>query len=229
MNDDVRSYIYGTITVFLVGVLIWVSIIFINACGFTLTCKRGDLPAERTPVPTLIPATLPAVKTGSGEVAVSNQCRVSAQDLIGAWVEAGSPEKDAFKFTDINGQNCESTFDEVRPLFVEGNYWYAGSLSCVSCHSVDVAVSPAQLDLSSYEAIKAGSRRAEADSKGTDILGGGNWESSLLYEFISNSKVDVPGHSDVFSDVLIYAGKPLPTPPVIATSTQAEPSATPTP
>jgi hypothetical protein len=229
MKDDVRSYIYGTLTVFLVGVSIWLGIIFINACGFTLTCNRGHRLLERTPVPKLIPATLPAVNIGSGEVAVSDECRVSAQDLIGAWVEAGSPEKEAFKFTDANGQDCESTFDEVQPLFIEGNYWYAGSLSCVSCHSVDVAVSPAQLDLSSYEAIKAGSRRAEDEAKGTDILGGGNWENSLLYEFISTSKVDIPGHSDIFSDVLIYAGKPLPAPRVTATSTQAETSATPTP
>ncbi len=60
MNDDVRKYIYGTVVVFVVGVLIWVGFIFVNACGFTLTCKRGELAVERTPIPTLIPATLPA-------------------------------------------------------------------------------------------------------------------------------------------------------------------------
>jgi mono/diheme cytochrome c family protein len=60
MKDDVRKYIYGTLVVFVVGVATWISFIFINACGFTLTCKRGALFVERTPIPTLIPATLPA-------------------------------------------------------------------------------------------------------------------------------------------------------------------------
>ncbi len=88
-------------------------------------------------------------------------------------------------------------FEEVKPLFVEANFWYSGSLSCVSCHSVDVTISPAQLDLSSYAGIMAGSRRADAESKGTDILGDGNWESSLLYEFISTDKADIPGHAEI--------------------------------
>ncbi len=220
MNDDVRKYIYGTLVVFVFGILAWISLIYVNACGFTLTCSRGAFSVERTPIPTLIPATLPAMQTSTGEVAVPDQCRVAAVDLIGAWVAAGSSETDAFQFIDINGHNCGSTFEEVKPLFIEGNLWYSGSLSCVSCHSVDVAVSPAQLDLSSYAGIRAGSRRTDAESSGTDILGAGNWESSLLYEFTSTTNADVPGHTEAISDLLIFAGKPLPAP---------DPTATPTP
>jgi len=37
MNDDVRKYIYGAVTVFLVGVLVWVGFVFVNACGMSLT------------------------------------------------------------------------------------------------------------------------------------------------------------------------------------------------
>jgi hypothetical protein len=220
MNDDVRKYIYGALTVFLVGVLVWVGFIFVNACGFTLTCNQGELPVERTPIPTLLPATLPAVEMNVDEEAVSENvvCRVAAVDLIGAWAAAGSPETEAFQFTDSTGQNCEATFEAVKPLFVEANLWYPGSLSCVSCHSVDLTVSPAQLDLSSYAGIIAGSRRAEAESNGTDIFGAGNWESSLLYEFLSESKADVPGHTESLSGLMIFAGTPLP-----------EPEATPTP
>ena len=59
MNDDVRKYIYNTLIVFVVGLIVWISFLFINACGFTLTCKRGAAIVERTPIPTLIPATLP--------------------------------------------------------------------------------------------------------------------------------------------------------------------------
>jgi len=230
MNDDVRKYIYGTLIVFVAGVLIWVGFIFVNACGFTLTCKQGALPVERTPIPTLIPATLPAMQTGGGEVVKSDQCRVLAVNLIGAWVEAGSPESNSFQFKDLNGQNCESTFVEVQPLFVEANFWYPGSLSCVSCHSVDLAISPAHLDLSSYAGILAGSGRTNADSKGTDILAGGEWKKSILFEFLSGPKADVPGHSEDVSGLLIFAGKPLPLQEPTPTPVPAEVIATtPTP
>jgi mono/diheme cytochrome c family protein len=60
MNDDVQKYIYRTIIVFVVGVMVWVGIIFINACGFSLSCRQAAAAVDRTPVPTLIPATMPA-------------------------------------------------------------------------------------------------------------------------------------------------------------------------
>lgn len=210
MNDDVRKYIYTTLIVFVLGLVVWLGILFVNACGFTLTCNQAAFAVERTPVPTLLLATMPAMETGNGKVVTSDQCRVAAVDFVGAWVEAGSSETEAFQFTDINGQNCESTFEEVKPLFLESNFWYSGSLSCVSCHSVDVTISLAQLDLSSYAGILAGSRRADAESKGTDILGAGKWNGSLLYEFLSTSKAEVPGHTEAVSDLVIFAGKPLP-------------------
>jgi hypothetical protein len=223
MKDDVRKYIYGTIVVFIVGVLAWVSIVYVSSCGVTLTCKQAAQVVDRTPVPTLLPATLPAMSRGNGEVAVSdnNVCRISTTELIGAWVAANSPETDAFQVVDVNGKNCEATFADVEPLFTEPNLWNSGSLACVSCHSVDVKISPAQLDLSSYAGIMAGSRRADAESKGTDILGGGDWEKSLLYEFLVTSKADIPGHTEAVSaDSSVLAGRPL--------SEQA-PVATPTP
>ncbi len=209
MKDDVRKYIYGAVIVFVVGVLAWVGFIYTNACGFTLSCNRGALAVERTPIPTLLPANMPVME--GGEVAAaSNQCRVAAADLIGAWVEAGSPETDAFEFVDANEQNCSATFEEVRPLFIESNLWYSGSLSCVACHTADVATSSAQLDMGTYAGIIAGSRRADAESNGTDILAAGKWESSLLYDFISTSKADVPGHGNISSNLLVSAGTPLP-------------------
>ncbi len=226
MNDDVRKMIYGTILVFLVGVSTWVGFLFLNACGFTLTCARGEPQVDRTPVPTLIPATLPVMSMGNGEVLVAEQCRVPALDFIAAWVEAGAQEHDAFQFVDVNGQDCEATFEDVQPLFVEANLWSSGSVACVACHSVDVAVSPAQLDLSNYAGILAGSRREDAESKGTDILGTGNWETSLLYEFLATSHPDIPGHTTEASNLLIFAGKPLATSETTATPV---PTATATP
>ena len=60
--NDVRKIIYGTVTLFLVVVVSWLSLIFISACGLTLTCRQAAPKVDRTPVPTLVPATLPAVK-----------------------------------------------------------------------------------------------------------------------------------------------------------------------
>lgn len=213
MNDDVKRTIYSVVILFLVVVAVWVGIVFANSCGFSIDCSRAqrlNLP-DTTPIPTMIPATLPAMEMDEAPVAASDTCYVSGVNLIGAWVEAGSPEADAFEFTDANGVNCEATFEDVLPLFTQSNLWYSGSLSCSSCHSVALAVSPAQLDLSSYEGILTGSRRADDAPKGTDILGGGNWESSVLYQFLAETKADVPGHDAALSSgLMVHAGTPLP-------------------
>ena len=214
MKDDVRKYIYGTLIVFVVGVLAWVSVVYVSSCGFTLTCTKGALTVERTPIPTLQPASMPAMSRVGGAAPSAESCRVAAIELIGAWVNAGSPETDAFQFADVNGVECQATYAEVQPLFNEPNLWSSASLACISCHSGDVKIIPAQLDVSSYAGITAGSRRPDAESKGTDILGGGNWEKSLLYDFIVNVKADVPGHNTPILNSLVSAGAPLSDAPV---------------
>ena len=60
MNDDVRRVIYGTIIGFLAVVLTWLGLIYVSACGFTLSCYRATPLVVRTPIPTLIPVNLPA-------------------------------------------------------------------------------------------------------------------------------------------------------------------------
>jgi hypothetical protein len=84
MNDDVQKYIYRTLTIFIAGVAVWVAFIFINACGFSLVCGQGAAVVERTPIPTLYPATMPAFEIKSKPAAISDVCRVDAVDLIGA-------------------------------------------------------------------------------------------------------------------------------------------------
>jgi hypothetical protein len=220
MKDDVRKYIYGAITVFLLGVTTWLSIVYVSACGVTLSCNRAAFKVDRTPIPTLIPATLPAPTNVSFPEAVipsRNSCRITAADFIGAWVSANSPEANPFYFVDVDGKNCEATFADIQPLFTESNFWHSNSLSCVSCHSGDMTVSLAQLDLSSYAGIMIGSRRVDDKSKGIDILGGGDWEKSLLYDFLTSSKAGIPGHEQaMIVDPFVFAGKPfagpLPTP-----------------
>ncbi len=58
--NDVKKYIYLTVVIFLFGVLAWFGVVFYNSCGFSTSCPDGALLVERTPIPTLIPATLPA-------------------------------------------------------------------------------------------------------------------------------------------------------------------------
>jgi hypothetical protein len=182
--DDFRKLMYGVVTAFVAVLVVWVGIVYISACGFTFTCRRGQPAVDATPIPTLAAATLPAPDF-SVESPALNKCRIAAVDLIGAWITAGYPEMDTFTFTDIDGLICEATFpDDVQPMFMESNLWFPGSLSCSSCHNADMAISSSQLDLSSYEGILAGSRRTSPTTQGTDILGGGDWEASLLYDVL---------------------------------------------
>ena len=221
-ENDVRRLIYLTIIAFLLFLVFWFSVVYISACGFTLTCNQGAQLVIRTPIPTLIPAARPASPAQPG-VTEFNACPVAATDLIGAWVSAGHTENEPFPFTDINGQSCEGTFaEDVQPLFRENSLWYRGSLGCVSCHNADLTDRSAGLDLTSYEAIHLGSRRvAGASSPGTDILGGGDWEKSILHEVLVNQSLVPQGHSAdaPAQDVIIYAGHQVAEAGVTATPT----------
>jgi hypothetical protein len=212
MNDDVRKVIYGTIIGFLVVVLSWLSLIYVSSCGFTLSCNRAAPLVIRTPVPTLIPVSM---KESQATKAVApadfNACYASATDLIGAWVTAGSPETDPFPFTDANGVNCQGTFtNDIQHLFVENDLWYTGAIGCTSCHNADLTERSGGLDLSSYQGITSGTNRSYSGAKGTDILGGGNWESSKLYNVLVVQGLVPAGHSpDVkpVPPVFLYTGQ----------------------
>ncbi len=180
MRDDVRTVILGLIALFVVVVSGWVIFVFGVGCGLSLDCEKGARLPERTPIPTLIPASLPLAAPGEQETKVS--CQVTAVDLIGAWVNAGYPESDSFTFTDINEKDCTATFaGDVQKLFLEGNLWYSGAPACTTCHSAELNEATASMDLSTYEGMLAGSRRASSDETGNDILGNGVWEDSMLY------------------------------------------------
>ena len=224
--DDTRRMIYVTLAAFLVFLVAWISFVYLSACGFTLNCVRGAPLVVRTPVPTLIPYGEMQQQTGmttGGEE--FNQCRVKAVDLIAAWVQAGHTEEESFPFTDLDGRECEATFADLQPLFVENSVWFPGSLGCTSCHNADLGERSGGLDLSSFEAISLGTRRvAESTSPGTDIFGNGDWESSLLHEFLVNHGLTTTGHSPDAEppQMIIYAGQRV-------ADAEADVTATPTP
>jgi len=208
MSDDTRRLIYGTIIAFLVFIAAWLGFVYISACSFTLNCVQGAPLVVRTPIPTLIP-----VKGSQAQPqpapAEFNRCEVRGTDLIDAWVVAGHPETDAFPITGLNGQNCEATFADIQPLFMENSIWFPGSLGCTSCHNADLTERSAGLDLSSYEAISLGSRRvAGSTSPGTDIFGDGNLEKSLLHQVLTQGLTTL-GHTPDAEppQTILYAGQ----------------------
>jgi hypothetical protein len=184
MNDDVRNIIYAVLILFVVTIVAYIGFIYISGCGFTLNCPQGQPLIIRTPIPSLIPATMPVADRNASQGSF-NKCQIAAVDLIGAWVSAGFPENDKFPFTDVKGTPCEGTFNQdVKPLFLESNIWYPGSPSCSSCHTPDLKTAFMNMDLSSYQGIVAGSHRPNGEPKGTDILGGGNWDVALLHQML---------------------------------------------
>jgi mono/diheme cytochrome c family protein len=62
MKDDVRKYIYGALTAFLVVVFAWLSIVYVSSCGMTFTCQKSAVVVDRTPIPTMFPATMPVAQ-----------------------------------------------------------------------------------------------------------------------------------------------------------------------
>ncbi len=206
--NDVRKMIYGTIILFFGVLVFWLSIIYVSACGLTLTCKQAVPKADTTPIPTLIPILHSNAPTGAGMLEF-NKCQVAATDLIGAWVSAESPETGSFPFSDVNGNPCEGTYAvDIQPLFVENSLWYKGAIGCVSCHNAELSTRSAGLDLTTYAAIEMGSGRADAASKGTDILGGGAMDKSVLYNVLVNQGLVAAGHSadSPAAAVVIFAG-----------------------
>lgn len=206
--NDVRNVIYGTIIGFFLMLVFWFSIIYVSSCGFTFTCHRADFAVERTPIPTLIPAS----HSDAGDMEMGamedDKCLVNAMDLVGAWVSAGASESEVFTFTDVNDHTCEGSFADIQPLLVDNSVWQPGSLGCVSCHNAELSARSAELDLSSYDAITS-----------SGVLGS-NWETSSLYEYLSMG-LTPDGHSADTS-----AGNPL---ILVGAQTEVESEATSTP
>jgi cytochrome c5 len=184
MNDSTKKIIYAVLVGLPTLLVVWVFSLYFFGCGSTNSCTGIELP-PLTPIPTLLPATLPAPKVGAEALAASPKCRVAALNLIGAWVSAGYTEKEPFSFSDANGANCTASFQtDVQKLFVTPNLWYDGASACTTCHYSDIAKAQKNMDLSSYAGIMAGSNRLNGAAKGTDILGGGNWADALMHKML---------------------------------------------
>ena len=213
MKRDFKTWILLLIFGLPIFLCLFIAAIYIGNCGFNNDCSKASQPPKiHTPIPTLIPATLPVPKLANF-VASTPKCTVNARTVMSAWVNAGYPEKDVFEFTDHFGATCEATFADIDILFTEGNLWYQGALACTSCHREDLATNAARMDLSSYAGIVAGSRRTSPDAKGNDILGGGIWDKAKLNEVLFISKkmpFGRPAGAVAEDGPTILTGQPIP-------------------
>lgn len=182
MKRDFKSCMLLALFGLPIFLLLFIAVLYFANCGFSANCSQAGLPAIiHTPIPTLIPVV--AVNTQPASLPQTKpECMISARDLLDAWVSQGYQETSPFVFRDISGNICQATFTDVMPLFSQPNLWYSGALACDACHNADITVAASRLDLSSYAGILAGTNRESPTSQGEDILGGGVWESSILYQ-----------------------------------------------
>jgi len=125
---------------------------------------------------------------------LSYGCDLNAVGLLGAWVEAGAPESDAFEY---GGEQL--TFEaNVLPFFTEGDMWFDGSQACAGCHFGNAENSYHEMDLTSYAGIMTGGD-ALSEPPGVPILGQSevgatdfDWGGSKLRARLRNNRMS-PG------------------------------------
>jgi mono/diheme cytochrome c family protein len=195
-------------------VIIFAGSLYVGACSYRSDCLvAGRARLTHTPVPTLIPATLQANSVSFPYSSSPENCTVTAETLLSAWVSAGSPETQPFPFTDGNSVACQATFADVQLLFIQSNLWYPGALACTSCHNASLSSeSSAGLDLGSYAGVHAGSHRSSSSASGADILGAGNWQQSRLNQVLFVLRQEPFGHpanAVAAAGPTVLAGLPL--------------------
>ncbi|MBT3391889.1 MAG: hypothetical protein HN413_15935 [Chloroflexi bacterium] len=137
------------------------------------------------------------VKTDTEMALYGNgDCEVKAVDLIAAWVEAGTPETEAFAFADLDSAACEATYEaDIQPLFTENGLWFESAQACTGCHFGNTENSYHEMDLSSYAGIMIGGD-ALSSPPGVPLFGQSeigatdyDWDHSKLKERLRNNRM----------------------------------------
>ncbi len=71
MSDDFRRIFYIIIVGFFLTIFLWIGFLVLTGCGWSLACAQAEPTAEHTPIPSLIPATLPPLNRQLGAAGVS--------------------------------------------------------------------------------------------------------------------------------------------------------------
>jgi mono/diheme cytochrome c family protein len=89
--DDFRKIIYGVLAGFVLLMVGWISFLTLSGCGFSLNnCNAAAPGVDRTPIPTLVPATLPALDRLLGPATFTSVPSNVAGSSTPAPTEAGS-------------------------------------------------------------------------------------------------------------------------------------------
>jgi len=110
--NDFRKFMYTALIAFVSLLIVWLSIVYISACGFTLTCHQGQPVAIRTPIPTLAAATLPAPDFSIAQAAAPTSEAASTDGGVPRPSNPGGPGEalnltgDATSGADIFQANC---------------------------------------------------------------------------------------------------------------------------
>ncbi len=127
--------------------------------------------------------------SNGGIVIGKGECEVTAVDLIGAWVDAGANESEAFNFTANDGSTCQGTFaEEILPFFTQPGMWFDNSPSCNSCHNGNTETSLHEMDTNSYAGIMAGAD-VLSEPPGVPIIVPGDWHASKLRDRLRNNRM----------------------------------------
>jgi mono/diheme cytochrome c family protein len=212
MKRDFKTWMIVLVFSLPVVAVLFISIIYFSNCGVNADCSKGNLAGViHTAVPTLAAATTPnTVPLDVSLPTPDSSCEAPAATLLSAWISSGYSEDTAFIYQDNQGNNCSATFKDVEPLFDTPNLWYSGALACTSCHDANLSASSAGLDLSSYSGILAGSQRKPTSPQGTNILGEGDWTSSILNQVLFVQKqmpVGAPSGAIAEMGPSIHAGQ----------------------
>ncbi|MBI5944346.1 MAG: hypothetical protein HY864_08260 [Chloroflexi bacterium] len=128
---------------------------------------------------------------GAKVVAGEYGCDLNGTGLIGAWVEAGAPETDAFEY---GGQQLNFSRD-VLPFFTQAGMWFEGSQACTGCHFSNSENSYHEMDLSTYQGVVTGADSISSPP-GVSILGASeigatdyDWGHSKLRERLRNNRM----------------------------------------
>ncbi len=174
----------------------------------------------------------PCVEVSGGSVELAQYeygCDLDAMGLIGAWVEAGAPESDAFDYGDAS-----LTFENVLPLFTENGVWFEGSQACTGCHFGNTENSYHEMDLGSYEGFMSGGD-VLSEPPGVPLLGQSevgatdyDWDHSKLRARLRNNRMAPGVEFDITEEnrdgPWILHGQPLDVSGTPATTAAAEAS-----
>jgi mono/diheme cytochrome c family protein len=112
--DDFRKFMNTALVAFVALLVVWLGIVYISACGFTVTCRQAQPAVARTPIPTLAAATLPApdftisnpVQTTPETASASEDGGVPRPSNPGGPGEALNLTGDASSGADVFQTNC---------------------------------------------------------------------------------------------------------------------------